>query len=347
MKVLFLYQDRNLPSSRIRVFDLLPEIRKEGILAAAEVYPRKLSEKFGLFRRLKGFDVIYLQKKLLSPFDAALLRRFAGRLVFDFDDAIYYRDDSDASLISRSRYLKFRNLACNSDLLVAGNRILAGYSRQFNRNVTIVPSAVETRRVPLRDHDSRNETMVIGWIGGGGNLRHLATLSGVLTKLAQNHRFRVNIVSEGDVEIPGVETRAIPWTLDGQAGEVARFDIGIMPLPRNKWTEGKCGYKALQYMAAGVPPVVSDVGVNGDIVTDGREGFVVSGDKGFYDALAALMTDENLRRRFGHNARRKVEKSFSVNVVGKKLADILKTGINVAVANEYPESPEGVPENGL
>jgi glycosyltransferase involved in cell wall biosynthesis len=325
VKILFLYQDRKLPSSRIRIFDLLPEMRKEGIFAATEAYPRRLSEKFGLFKKLQGFDVVYLQKKLLSPVEAKLLGRFARRLVFDFDDAIYYRDDSHASLVSRSRYLKFRTLAGSSDLLVAGNRILADHARRFNRNVAIIPSAVETRGMPIKDYDRRNETLVIGWIGGKGNLPHLATVSGVLTKLAQEHRFRVTIVSDGKIEIPGVETKAIPWTLKGQEEEAALFDIGIMPLPGNKWTEGKCGYKALQYMAAGVPPVVSDVGVNGDIVTDGKEGFVVSGEKGFYDALTALLTDENLRRKLGHNARIKVEQSFSVSVVGRKLADILKT----------------------
>lgn len=315
-----------MPSSRIRTIDLLPEIGKEGISAAAEAYPRKLAQKIGLFRRLRSFDIVYLQKKLLTPLEAGLLRKYAARLVFDFDDAIYYRDDSHASYESRSRKSRFANIARISDFLVAGNSILADYGRQFNRNVEIIPSAVETRRIPVKDHDLRNGTFVIGWIGGGGNLRHLATLSEVLRKLAQTYRFQVNIVSDRGMEIEGVRTKAIPWSLEGQAAEVARFDVGIMPLPGNKWTEGKCGYKALQYMAAGVPAVVSDVGVNRDIVTDGREGFVVSGETGFYDALAALITDINLRRNLGHNARRKAEQSFSVTVVGKKLAAVLKAG---------------------
>lgn len=324
MKVLFLYQDKRMPSSRIRILDLLPEIRKEGIFASEEEYPRKYSEKLDLFRKLKGFDIVYLQKKLPAPIEARLLRRCAGRLIFDFDDAIYYRDDSAASLISRSRYLKFRYLAGNSDFLVAGNRILADYARQFNRNVAIIPSAVETRSIVLKDHNRPDGPVVIGWIGGGGNLRHLETISDVLARLAERYRFQLNIVSNAGMEIRGVQTKAVPWTLAGQSEEVARFDIGVMPLPVNKWTEGKCGYKALQYMAAGVPPVVSDVGVNCEIVGDGREGLVVSGEKGFYDALATLITDKDLRRKLGNNAHRKVEQAFSVRVVGKKLADILK-----------------------
>ena len=327
MKILFLYQDKKMPSSRIRVFDLLPEIEKEGFFAETEAYPRKISEKFRLFRRLRGFDIVYLQKKLITPWEAGLLRRCAGRIVFDFDDAIYYRDDSRGSFVSRSRHLKFRSIAMNSDLLIAGNRILADYARRFNRNVETIPSAVETRGIALKNHDRRNEIAVIGWIGGGGNLHHLAALSPVLTDLARDYRFRVDIISDRTIEIPGVETRPVPWTLEGQADEVARLDIGIMPLPANKWTEGKCGYKALQYMAAGVPPVVSDVGVNRDIVADGKEGLVASDEKGFRDALAALISDEKLRRRLGHNARMKVESLYSVSVVGKRLAETLKAAL--------------------
>lgn len=347
MKVLFLYQDRKLPSSRIRIFDLMEEIGKEGVLGEAEVYPRKLQEKFGLLKRLKGFDIIYLQKKLITPLEANLLGKFARKLVFDFDDAIYYRDDSHASLSSISRYLKFRGLAGSSDLLVAGNRILADYARQFNHNVAIIPSAVETRGITLKDYGRRNETVVIGWIGSGGNLHHLETLSPVLRKLAQKHSFCLNIISDRQLNIPGVETRAIPWTLEGQADEVARLDIGIMPLPKNRWTEGKCGYKALQYMAAGVVPVVSDVGVNGDIVTNGEDGFVVSGETGFYDALAALVPDEAMRRKLGRNARGKVERSFSVSVVGKKLAETLRTTLSTGAETAYPKRPERTPKNGL
>lgn len=326
MKVLFLYQDKRMPSSRIRIFDLLPELGREGISVETEAYPRKLPEKLGLFKKLRSFDAVYLQKKLLMPLEARLLGRYARRLIFDFDDAIYYRDDSHASHDSSSRRSKFRNITGCSDLVVAGNRILADYARRFNPNVEIIPSAVETRSIPLKDHELRNEPLVIGWIGGGGNLRHLATLSVVLSKLAQKHRFQVNIVSDRTLEIPGVKTNLIPWTLEGQAREVARFDVGIMPLPDNKWTEGKCGYKALQCMAAGIPPVVSDVGINREIVSDGAEGFVVSGEKAFYDALSALMTDESLRRTLGRNARRKAD-SFSVGVVGKKLAGVLKTRV--------------------
>lgn len=130
--------------------------------------------------------------------------------------------------------------------------------------------------------------------------------------------------------IPEIETKFIPWALERQADEVAQLNIGIMPLTLNKWTEGKYRHKTLrlQYGAAGVPPAVSGADLNGDIITHGEEGFVASYEKGFHDDLAALVSDETLRRKPGHNARIKIERNYSVSVVGKQLANLLKTASN-------------------
>ena len=128
------------------------------------------------------------------------------------------------------------------------------------------------------------------------------------------------------MEIPGVDVRFIPWSLETQDMEISRFDIGVMPLPKTRHSEGKCGYKALQYMAASVPPVVSDVGVNGEIVENGKEGLVVSEINGFYGALKSLAAAHEFRKELGLNARKRTERCYSIPVVAKKLAGILSCG---------------------
>jgi glycosyltransferase involved in cell wall biosynthesis len=326
-EVLFIYQDEKMPSSRIRIFNLLPEVQKEGIHSCAICYPKTIFEKVRLLKKMKQFDIVYVQKKLLSPFDTALLRRFAKKLIFDFDDAIYYRHDARDVLESKSRYLKFKYFIKHVDLVVAGNRILADYAKLFNKNVFVIPSAVETADIPIKDYEAVNNDIIIGWVGGKGNLHHLKMLSPIFQKLSLDYRIQVNILCNASIEIPSVKIKCIPWRLETQAQEIALFDIGVMPLPNNKWTQGKCGYKALQYMAAAVPPVVSDVGSNRDILEHTKEGFLVPSIDGFYDAIKALIDDKDKRKEMGLNARKKIEKFFSVNVVGKMLADVLKTGM--------------------
>jgi glycosyltransferase involved in cell wall biosynthesis len=324
LKILFLVQDETMASSRIRVMNLVPELEKEGIRAYVLEYPKKLMEKLSMIKTCRQYDVTFLQKKLPSHFDAILLKIYSNKLVFDFDDAIYYRHDARESLSSATRNKKFVFLTRRADLVIAGNRILADHAGRCNRNVVVIPSAVETRDLPVKNYDLAPDRIAVGWVGGKVNLHHLEMLSPIFQRLSGEYPIEVRILSDDAISIPSVDVRFIPWRLDTQEREIALFDIGVMPLPNNRHTEGKCGYKALQYMAVAVPPVVSDVGVNGDIVEDGREGFVARNREAFYEALKKLIEDRTLRKKMGLNARRKVERLYSIGVVGKKLADELK-----------------------
>lgn len=325
-KILFIIQRgdiKKLASSRIRVVNLLPELQKNGIHTEVINYPRSIFNKIGLLKQLRQFDIIFLQKKLPTPVEVQLIRWNSNKLIYDFDDAIYYKDDNHQELESKSHFLKFKYLIQHVDMVITGNRILSDYTAQFNKNVVIIPSSVETRNIPLKNFGENHERFIIGWVGSQGNLHHLQRLSSVLQKLSREYPIQVNIVSSLPVEIPSVEVKFIPWRLETQEDEIAHFDVGVMPLPKNRYTEGKCGYKVLQYMAACVPPVCSDVGVNRDIVEHGNEGFVVPSIEMFYDALKILIEDKDLIKKIGINARKKVENHLSIPVVGKKLAEVL------------------------
>ena len=150
-------------------------------------YPRKIGDKLGLMSKCRQFDVTFLQKKLPLPLDVILLRSFSRKLVFDFDDAIYYRHDAQEVLESATRYQKFNFLVKRVDLVIAGNRVLSDYSRQFNENTVIVPSAVETRNIPVKDYNLTSEKITIGWVGGDVNLHHLKGLSSVFQRLSKKY----------------------------------------------------------------------------------------------------------------------------------------------------------------
>ena len=320
MKVLFLVADELMPSSRVRVVNLLPELNQAGITATIFPYPRSLKGKLKLPRLCRRHDVTFLQKKMPSPLEALLLRRFSHRLVFDFDDAIIYRHDAREELESWSRQLKFDWLLRQTDLVVAGNPILASHAARKARRIVVVPSAVETRNIPSQLHTHQASSVVIGWVGTSGNLHHLLNLAQVIQKLASHCPIVLRVVSDKPIALSGVQVEHVVWRLETQEQEIARFDIGIMPLPQTRFAEGKCGYKALQYMAAAVPPVVSDVGVNGQIVEHGRSGWVAKTSDDFYDGLLNLVNSPALRLELGRNARERVEAHYSIPVIGRQLA---------------------------
>lgn len=329
MNVLFLIQDYSMPSSRVRVLNLLPDLQKRGINFDVFCYPRGLADKITIFRGLKKYDLIFLQKKLPTPLEALILKKLAPILFFDFDDAIYLRHDSSEDIESRSRQLKFKAIVSRADIVIAGNRILAQEAKNYNKNVVIIPSAVETRGIPQKNYDFDNEKIIIGWVGGAVNLSHLRIVEPVLRKLSEEYNIELRIICSESIEMDGVDVKFVPWSLDTQEAEIAKFDIGIMPLPKTRHSEGKCGYKALQYMAAAVPPVVSDVGINSDIVEHDREGFVAKDLDEFYKYLKILIEDKDLRRQMGQKARQKVERCYSIPVVSKMLYDVLISSVKL------------------
>ena len=323
MKVLFLIQSPSLPSSRVRAVDLLDDLRRSGLEAEAIPYPRTLREKIRVFARCSRCDVVVLQKKLPTWLDTLWLRRSCRRLVYDFDDAVYFRHDESRGPDHPTGRRRFRNLVGRVDLVIAGNRILADAARVRNARVEILPSAVETRGVPVRSHVDSPSPLVIGWVGSEVNLPFAASLGPTLRELSREIPVEYRIVCSRPLALEGVATTFFPWSAATQAAEIARFDIGVMPLPKKPFTEGKCAYKALQYMAGGVPPVVSDVGVNRDVV-DGS-GLVASSDREFLDHLRALAASAALRRDLGERARRKAERDFSIEVVANRLAALLRS----------------------
>ena len=323
-RVCFVIQDPALPSSRVRVLDLLPELHAHGLTAEVVPYPRKIRSRLRFFRACREFDAIVLQKKLVTWLDLSLLRRFAKRLLYDFDDAVYLRDTLDGDSYSRVRQRRFRNIVAAADRVIAGNRILAEQARRWNPEVNLVPSAVETRDIPVRRHGIPSERTVIGWVGSAPNLRHLAAVGPALRRLAACRPIELRVLGNRDPEIPDLPVKFIRWQRETEAAEISEFDIGIMPLVPTPFAEGKCGYKAIQYMAAGVPAVVSDVGVNADIVRDGCDGLVAPTCDAFFDALLQLIDDPARRDHMGQQARTRVEQEFSIVTVAARLATAVK-----------------------
>lgn len=106
--------------------------------------------------------------------------------------------------------------------------------------------------------------------------------------------------------------RSMAWNATSEVEDIHYFDIGIMPLPDDEWTRGKCGMKGLQYMAAGIPTIMSPVGVNEEIIQDGVNGFLASTEAEWIDKLTTLIDSVDLRERIGMNGRKTVEEKYSV-----------------------------------
>ena len=290
----------------IRLFDVLRAWRYDYIIVYREAH-------------FWGWAIF---EKLLSMSRAAL--------IFDFDDAIWLNDTSESNknlswLKSSAKTAKIAHLA---NVVTVGNSFLADYARQSNPNVVIVPTAIDTDAYKYRGAVD-SEPVTIGWIGSTTTLKHFQNAIPALTAIKQKYGNRVNfkVIVDVDYEEPELGLKSTKWSKDTEVEELNKVDIGIMPLPDDRWSCGKCGFKGIQYMALGIATVMSPVGVNTDIIEHGKNGFLASSDSEWIDCLSQLIESVELRQRLGEAARKTIDERYSVrSQQGNLLNAILLAG---------------------
>ena len=270
-------------------------------------------------------DVIFVYREaaLLGPAWIEQVLGLRRPLVFDFDDAIYLADTSQANAWSRwlKSVTKIETICRVARHVTVGNEFLAGYAKDWARQVTVIPSTIDTDVYQIQPR-TQNRVPVIGWTGSVTTVPYLMAVAPALRRLREKREFELRVIG-AKVDIEGLAVRCLPWRAETEPDDLRALDVGLMPLLDDEWSRGKCGMKALQYMALGIPPVVSPVGVNTTIVRDGVNGFYACTEKEWIDRIALLLEDEPLRRSLGQEARRTVEESYSARAHAPRVARIL------------------------
>jgi glycosyltransferase involved in cell wall biosynthesis len=288
------------------------------------------------------YDVVFMYREIFPVGPAIVEPMLAAAgppIVFDFDDAIFLPNVSDANRhIAALKYPgKVGAIIHRSAHVIAGNSYLADYAHRFNDAVTVIPTCVDTRRFVPRDRTgaAAADRAVIGWIGSPTTAMYLAGLAGVLRRLAERRPFTLRVSGvEERFSIPGVAVETVPWTLDSEVALFNGCDVGIYPLTDDEWSRGKCGFKAIQFMACGVPVVASAVGVNREIIDDGVNGFLAADDDEWVAKLTRLLDDAELRRTLAAAGRQTIERSFSLDVNAPKLAATLRNAARLPRADD-------------
>jgi glycosyltransferase involved in cell wall biosynthesis len=246
--------------------------------------------------------------------------------VYDLDDALFI--GSAAAVNQRFRWAKQearRCIAClrRARLVIAGNAFLADRAREYARRVEVVPSCVDPARQSVHAHGPA-DVVTVGWIGSPTTSVYLRPLLPVLAELNRRRLKAKLVVIGGDLGVRADWIEHRRWSLETEADDIASFDVGVMPMPDTNWTRGKCGYKLLQYFAAGVPAVASPVGVAPELIgTD--HGTLASAPQEWVSALERLIRDPDERRARGASARRFVERNYSYQRWAPELAALLRS----------------------
>jgi glycosyltransferase involved in cell wall biosynthesis len=285
-------------------------------------------------RDASQFDIVFIYREMfpLGPAVVERLLAMRGRpaVVFDFDDAIFLPSVSDANrlIAALKNPRKVGSIIRHSDHVITGNEYLATYARRFNDNVTTIPTCVDTHRFapPQNAVPHRAAALpVVGWIGSPTTASYIRALAPVLQRVNERHPFELRVSGAGrPMVVPGLTIENPAWSLDREVELFNTCDVGVYPLSDDEWSKGKCGFKAIQFMACGVPVVAEAVGVNREIVQDGVNGFLAATPDEWVEKLGRLLPDPELRRRFAIAGRRTVEARYSLDVNAPKLAATLR-----------------------
>ena len=342
MKVLLVvpYPEGEAASQRFRVEQWLPELEKQSIkykmapfwsrrtwailYQKGHAWQKALGLAFGFLKRfalvpqLPFYDFVFLHREAtpLGPpwFEWLASHIFRKKLLFDFDDAIWL-PNTTAGNRAAAKYKNHQKTAaiCGWSYKVScGNRYLQDFARQYNPAAVYLPTCVDTQRFRYQPKQQQAQRLTIGWTGSHSTLPYLKLVEPVLQQLEEQYDFDFLVIAD---KAPALQLRSlqfIPWRKQTELEDLLQIDIGLMPLPDTAWAKGKCAFKALQYMALGIPAVVSAVGANVVAVPDEEAGYTCATPQEWYARLEQLLRQPELRAALGKQGRLWVEEHYSV-----------------------------------
>ena len=351
MRILFIvpYSSEGA-SNRYRVEQYLPYLKKEGM--DYDIRPFVFKEFYEIIYLKRGFfkKIIYFIKSLfnrihdilmLYKYDLVFIHREAcpfgppifewliyksnKPIIFDFDDAIFLKNFNPINRIYR--FLKFPSktsmIIKMSSAVIVANKFLLEYSAALNTKTNIIATSIDIEKFCVVK--KTNNRIIVGWIGSPTTALYLKIIFNVMQSLSRKYDFILRIVGAGrEISIPGVKIENCDWQLNREIEDFQSLDIGIYPMPDTLWTRGKAGFKAIQYMAVGVPVVASSVGIINEIIQHGVNGFLADNDRQWIESIAHLTEDRFFREKIGLAGRKTVKEGFSVQVNAHRFIAALK-----------------------
>jgi glycosyltransferase involved in cell wall biosynthesis len=243
--------------------------------------------------------------------EARLLSR-SGLGIYELDDGLPW-DNGRLPGLGRWWKVPFRRdriaarASASADRIIAGNELLADWATGRCDDVRLIPTCIEPA-----DYDTKHTYEVSGvptlvWIGSQATEVELTRIA---PSLVEVHRLTgaqlliVGATSRQTDPLLTPFTRRVPWSIETQRHELAKADVGLMPLTDDIYRRAKCGYKLLQYAAAGLPAVASPVGVNATMLDHGLGESADSADDWVDQLVRLLSSTAQARRELGQRARR-------------------------------------------
>lgn len=320
MKALALVDAPDHVCCRYRIGAFEPALNGAGWTLTVRGLARGMGGRWLQLGRAAEFDSVVLQRKLLPGWQLNALRRRARRLVFDFDDAVLFRDSYDSrGPHCRKRAGRFARTVRLADAVIAGNDFLADCALRSGarpERVHVIPTCVDPSLYPDPSTAPAKEGRAgldLVWIGSSSTLQGLEQKRALWERIGRSVTgVRLRVICDRFPSFEAMPVVAVPWSSETEAAALAAGDVGVSWVPDDLWSRGKCGLKVLQYQAAGLPVLANPVGVQAEMIAPGRNGMLADTDDAWVEAVQLLAERPEERRRMGAEARRTLVADYSV-----------------------------------
>lgn len=361
MKILFLvpYPLNEAPSQRFRFEQYFQKLLAEGhsyevrsfltaenwqsFYQSGKILTKILSLIRGSFSRwialiaVIKYDFIFIHREA-APFGPPVIEWIIAeilkkKIIYDFDDAIWLTDKRKESILMR--IVKWRSKVASicrwSHIVSCGNEYLCQYAKNYNPRVSHNPTTIDTTHLHNPELygpavlSKSNNRLIVGWTGSHSTIKYLNEIEPVLQNLEKKFpHLEFWVIADKSPQLNLNRFTFKRWTKETEIIDLAHFDIGIMPLPDDEWTKGKCGFKILQYMALKIPAIASPVGVNIDIIKNGINGYLCSTSTEWENRLVELIGNRQLRNSIGTEARKTVIERYSSESNASNFLNLIK-----------------------
>lgn len=319
--ILFISKGIDSSATRYRAIQFFPLLKLNGFIPSHVTASGGLLAVSNTLWQASQADIVVVLRKTFPSAITWFLRLVSTRLIFDLDDAIFCRSNG---LPSTTRMKRFAHIVRISDHIFAGNQFLAENSLKFNDAVSVIPTCLNVAKYKVVA-EKPDEYIDLVWIGSKSTSKYLLDILPLLEKVSETlGKLRLKIIADVGLPRAKIPVVAVPWTEDGEAKELVSSHIGIAPMIDNDWTRGKCALKVLQYMAASLPVISSNVGVNSEAVVDGKTGYLVNSPERWITAINDLLTNEKNMIEMGVAGYSRVKQHYDIKVVFQQILTVLE-----------------------
>jgi len=293
---------------------------------------------------VKDADLVILQRDMPGHIHTyqeimTIARKSNKPVIYETDDFLFElppdHNDKQKKIYIRSNKPMLDALL-QADMVTTSSMAYKHYLDRYNPNVVLLKNYLDDRFLLRKNEQqviNREYPVTIGYMGSPNHNIDLKYLEPVIKSIVKHYGTKLRFNFFGFSPPVWMRDVAHTHTIHFSHDDYGRFiegfikqnfDIALAPLAPVPFNQMKSAIKYLEYSALGVAGIYSDIPAYKEIVSHGKDGFIVTTADEWESYLHKLITDPDLRVEMGRQAQKKVFSQWVISKHAHKWLDAYK-----------------------